>query len=456
VYILKKLIVLTLIMLIILPPVNAEAFWWLFAKNENQVNMGYLYINDISYDESGQDITLYRDFLEDGLIDIRGRALINKGQIGSVLISVDGKENWGNAKLSDDGAFQYYFKPEIGRTYEIYIEAMETGGRTNDADETFKTVTVSDKSYRDVIDERLSQIFAAYMERDSSRFMNYVSWDFVGGDLTLEQAINKDFSNFADIDINYNLVNLVLNNEGMFTAVLEFDRRVISFNDGQTLTDSGITEFVFNLEEDGPMLYSMNHPLIFGISDAANVASGVINSAENDQVIAVDDQGNIELKPVEEIIDDDYDDSGDDDDYTYESGEKYIASVIYDENGNWNNQGYLFSNSTILDNNFDGYCDFYIETNIIFLNEDVRVIKLDETDINNVTEVPASGYGPEWELPESYIIPNQCYALLLPDANYAVLLFEDVEEMNNDGDIGDELFRIKFYYKYRDDGGRQF
>ncbi len=442
-------------MLILLPPVNAEAFWWLFAKNENQVNMSYLFINDISYDESGQDITLYRDFLEDGLIDIRGRAVINKGQIGSVLISVDGKKNWENAKLSDDGAFQYYFKPEIGRTYEIYIEAMETGGRTNDADETLKTVTVSDKSYRDVIDERLSQIFAAYMERDSNRFMDYVSWDFVGGDLVLEQAINKDFSNFADIDINYNLVNLALNNEGMFNAVLEFDRRVISFGDGQTLTDSGITEFVFNLEEDGPMLYSMNHPLIFGISDAANVASGVINSAENDQIISVDDQGNIELKPVEDIIEDDYDDddSGDDDDdddYTYESGEKYIYG-----GSSYSSLGYRFSDGAFIDGQPyqpDPTVDFFMETNIIFVSEDVRVIKLNETDINNVTEVPASGYVTEWELPENCTIPEQCYALLLPDGNYAVLLYEETEFISEE----DSLFRIKFYYKYRDDGGRQF
>jgi hypothetical protein len=97
-------------------------------------------------------------------------------------------------------------------------------------------------------------------------------------------------------------INLSLNERGMFSVTLQFNRRVISSKDGQTLTDSGLTKFVFNLEDNGPMLYSMSYPIIFGISDASNVASGVINSAENEQIIAVDNDGNIDLKPIEEIV----------------------------------------------------------------------------------------------------------------------------------------------------------
>ena len=454
----RKIIILCLVLTIVLLPIKADAFWWLFGKSEDEVSLTYLYISGISYDESGEEITLYRDLLEDDLINIRGRAVIRKGQIGSVLVSVDGKESWESAELSEDGAFQYYFRPEPGQSYEIYIEAMETAGRINDVDGTYKRVNISESDYQQVIDERLAEIFTAYEMRDSTGFMDYVSWDFVGGEIVLEQALNKDFRNFADIAVDYQVVNMAVNEKGMISVVVNYSRRLISNNDGSTLKDSGITEFIFNLEDRGPVLYSMSHPLIFGVSDAVNVASGVINSAENEEVIAVDDDGNIGYKTIDEIVYEEEMDGGSEEEPepNYESGEKYIASVIYDENGNWHNQGYRFSDSTILDNNFDGYCDFYIETNIIFLNTDVRVIKLNETDINNVKEVPASGYGPEWELPENYIIPNQCYALLLPDGNYSVLFFEDVEEMDNDGNIGDELFRIKFHYKYRDDGGRQF
>jgi hypothetical protein len=293
-------------------------------------------------------------------------------------------------------------------------------------------------------------------------FMEYVSWDFVGGDVILEQALNKDFSNFADIAIEYNLINLAINNDGMISIVLQYDRRLISNNDGSTLADSGLTEFVFNLEEQGPVLYSMSQPLIFGVSDAANVASGVINSAENEQVIAVNDQGNIELKSIDEIVNETAEmnnedgNSGGSEIPAYESGEKSIASVFNDENGNWYNQGYRFSDGQILER-FAGYCDFYIETNIIFLNDDVRVLELNETDINNVTELPETGYVEQWDLPYG-ITWDICYGLSLPDGNYAVVYFEEAEEVNSeyDADIGEVFYRIRFKYKYRDDGGRQF
>lgn len=458
----KNFIIILLIMLMIFCPLEAEAFWWLFGKNQDQVNISYLYINGISYDESGQEITLYQDLLEDGLINIQGRAVIRKGTIGSVLVSIDGKETWDSAELSDDGAFQYYFSPEIGREYEIYIEAMETAGRTNEVDETYKKVIVSESNYQQVIEERLAEMFTAYEMQNINSFMEYVSWDFVGGDVILEQALNKDFSNFADIAIEYNLINLAINNDGMISIVLQYDRRLISNNDGSTLADSGLTEFVFNLEEQGPVLYSMSYPLIFGVSDASNVASGVINSAENEQVIAVDDQGNIELKSIDEIVNEtaemnnEDDNSGGSEMPAYESGEKSIASVFNDENGNWYNQGYRFSDGQILER-FTGYCDFYIETNIIFLNDDVRVLELNETDINNVTELPETGYVEQWDLPYG-ITWDICYGLSLPDGNYAVVYFEEAEEVNSeyDADIGEVFYRIRFKYKYRDDGGRQF
>lgn len=485
----RKHIIIFMIMLIFLTSINAEAFWWLFGKSVDEVQLTYLYINKLSYDQSEDNITLFRDYLEDGLITIRGRAVINKGQIGSVMVSLDGKETWNSAEISDDGAFQYSFKPETGRTYEMYIEVMETAGRTNDVDQTYKAVTVSELSYEDVINNRLAEIFAAYMERDTYQFMNFVSWDFVGGDLVLEQALNKDFSSFADIDIEYDIINLSLNAEGMIAAVLEFDRRVISIQEGKTLTDSGITEFVFKLEEDGPVLYSMSHPLIFGISDAARVGSGLINSAENDQVIAVDEEGNINLKPVEEIasdtindgIDDESDDGSDNDsddnetepDYVY--GERNLSHIQtgYEPNYSENYQAYRFSDDTVLDqdwddieNPYDGPIDLFVAFAPdtagggyeLAVDPAVGYIRLNETNINNVDEVPAAGYNYESD-PFSLgysMEAGRCYALKLRDGNYAIAYYERFEILEADTDTGKFHERTTLYFKYRDDGGRQF
>ena len=423
---------------------QVEAFWWLFGKSVNQVNLSYLYINGISYDESGENITLYQDLLKEGLVNIRGRARINKGRIGSVRVSIDGKESWEQAELSEDGAFQYYFRPQIGEEYEIYIEAMETAGRTNDIEETYKVVTVSQKNYQSVIAERIAEMFNAYMQRDATKFMEYVSWDFIGDDVVLEQALYQDFNNFADIDIRYNIVNQVVSDEGRFTTVLEYDRRLIATNDAQTLSDSGLTKFSFKLEDNGPMLYSMSHPLIFGLSDADNLGSGVINSAENAEIIAVDDSGNIALKDISEIVSNNPEDNS--------PGEIYESGTITLENKN-GNQGYSFSDGAILavSGPSPTNVDFYTGEGLIWLPVEVGFYYLNESNIDNVTEVPAADSG-EY-IPGDTLMVGECYALLLRDNTYVVISYEE-EELIQEGD--DSYLRSEFRYKYRDDGGREF
>ncbi len=471
----KKTIILCLLLTIILLPVQAEAFWWLFGKTKDEVNLTYLYINGISYDESGEEITLYRDLLAEGFINIRGRAVIRNGQIGSVLISVDGKENWESAELSEDGAFQYYFRPELGQSYDIYIEAMETAGRINDVDASYKRVTVSESNYQQVINERLAELFAAYEMRDSSAFMDYVSWDFVGSDIVLEQAINKDFRNFADIEIDYNIVNMAVNNEGMLSTVIEYRRRLIANNDGSTLTDSGITEFIFNLEDRGPVLYSMSHPLIFGVSDAVNVASGAINSAENDEVIAVDGRGNLEYKTMDEIIyEEEIDESGEKEEPEYRYGQVYLSYIVTENNGDYSTiyQGYNFSLDTVLDTYTypGGQPDVGVGDDpgagdgegtigyTLVVMPDIGHIMLAESNIDNVTEVPADGYSYEiHDYNGAYRMePGKCYALKLRDGNYAVVYFNEFEIVIDNEATGEYQESTTLYYKYRDDGGRQF
>ena len=55
----KKLAVFLIVSALLLGMAgSSEAFWWLFGQTKDEVSMSYLFINDISFDESG-DVVLY-------------------------------------------------------------------------------------------------------------------------------------------------------------------------------------------------------------------------------------------------------------------------------------------------------------------------------------------------------------------------------------------------------------
>ena len=252
----KQMAILMAAMLLMMIPTNAEAFWWLFGRTQDEVHFSYLYINNTPYDESQESITLYKDFMPDGLVHIRGRALAGRRKIGSVMVSLDGKETWQEAMLSDNGAFEFSFKPEIGHPYQVYVEAMETAGRTNDVDETFRIVTVSESDIRSRVVDTLNRLFDAYTSRNTRGFMELVSPYFTGDRLLLEQAVNKDFRFFDDIQVRHSLESVSTDSEGRAFALVSYTRSVVASADGKTYRDNGLTGFSFN-PEDGELKISM-------------------------------------------------------------------------------------------------------------------------------------------------------------------------------------------------------
>jgi len=220
----------------------------------------------------------------------------------------------------------------------------------------------------------------------------------------------------------------------------------------------------------------MDHPLIFGISDAQNIASGAINSAENNQIISVDSEGNVELKDIEDIV-------NDTDEEEMDEGSEVDLSYIVTKIGGYYGyyepiwQGYNFSTDTVMDLDWDsdgyyggapdvavgddpgsgggeGHGDEIGSTLVV--ESDIGHIMLAESDIKNVTEVPADGYSYEiHEYNGAYRMePGKCYALKLRDGNYAVVYFDGFETIKETADEFQETTTL--YYKYRNDGGRQF
>jgi hypothetical protein len=131
--------------------------------------------------------------------------------------------------------------------------------------------------------------------------MNLVDEDFAGDFNLLDRAIRKDFSAFDALNLRYTLNNVVSSSKGKVYVALSYNRQVTSTRSGQTLTDQGLTEIIFNLNNKMAKVIAMKNPLIFGLSDASNVGTGTVNSNQNDQILITDEMGNMQLANVSQV-----------------------------------------------------------------------------------------------------------------------------------------------------------
>ena len=303
----NKFKILLLPILLVFAFTNANAKWWIFGQNESSVDISYLYINSLSFDSTKKELVISKDSLDNGYIHIRGKANAGSSNIGRVLITLDGKKTWQKAKLTGDGAFDFSFKPELNKKYNIYVQILDTTGKSNDMEDTHKIISVSNKNMREIVQASLNHLKQAYSNEDFSGFMKYVSGDFTGDDTTLELALRKDFTVFDNIQINFT-INSIAYQDGRYMVSVSFNRSLESAKDGKVYTDSGITEFSFVDGKNGAMLYSMKNPLIFGLSDASEVADGSVVTTENTKVITTDSTGDISKKSIVDIVNNTEDD----------------------------------------------------------------------------------------------------------------------------------------------------
>ena len=269
----------------------ADAKWWIFGKSGGEVGLKYLYVNKISVDETGPRIKVFKETLgSEGLIKITGKASVGKGAVGSVRISLDDKATWTDVKFAENGTFEHAFKPEQGKTYLMLVEVTDTAGKTNKPEETRKELSLSDENIQAKVRETLDALFAAYNREDLPRFLANVGENFAGDKAILDRAVKRDFDALSAINLRYTLNNVAAGAQGRIFVSVTYNRMVLVNKTGATSTDSGATEFVFDMNEGRLSLYSMKQPLMFGLSDS-EVATGVVLGGGEGLVI--NDSGDI-------------------------------------------------------------------------------------------------------------------------------------------------------------------
>ena len=421
----------------------AEAKWWIFGQGNNEVNINYLYINKNSFDEAQQKIVLYKETLPNGIAKITGKASVRSGRIGLVQISKDNQATWESAKLSDNGAFEYDFTPEIGKTYDVLIKVIDTTGKTNKIEETHKQIEVSDQNISQLVRETLDGMIKAYEIENPGQFMTYVNPDFAGDAAMLDYAIRKDFNAFDYIKLQYFLNNVVTDASGKTFVSINYIRTVVSTKSGQTYTDRGATELVFKNDQGKPKVLNMKNPLIFGLSDAGNVATGTIASGTNESMLLVDESGNVDAKPFRDAI-------------IIIENNSDLASSVY-ESGSFsldNGEAFAFATESVT-NNWGGtpgnvfilgdpILGIYLAAGGPWLGPGTRgLIDLGVSSINSITQAPASGYVDTDKKLDDII--GHCFAFKLSDGKYAIVKVVSYSPST-----------AHFQYKYQPDGSRNF
>lgn len=287
----KKLLILAATILTLAGA--ADAKWWIFGKSGGEVGLKYLQINKIAADETGPKTKVFREMLPaDGLIRITGRASTGKSSVGSVRISLDDKATWTDVKFADNGAFEHSFRPEPGKTYVLLVEITDTAGKTNKVEETRKEITLSEENIQARVREALDAMFDAYNKENLPKFMGSVGENFTGDKAILERAVKRDFDALSNINMRYTLNNVAAGAQGRVFVSVTYNRMVFVNKTGASNTDSGSTEFVFDSKEGKLSLFSMKQPLMFGLSDAENVATGTVLGG-NGEMLVLDDSGNL-------------------------------------------------------------------------------------------------------------------------------------------------------------------
>lgn len=442
-----------LILVIFLLPGNASAFWWLFGKSEAEVETRYLYLNNIAFSETGSKVVFYRDMLPNGVITIRGQAAAGRNKIGSVRITTDDKNTWVDVRVSDNGTFEYSFRPEVGKTYKVYLEITDTTGKTNKINDTFKEITVSSMNIQAVVKDALDRLMAAYQNENPAEFMSFVADDFAGDRTLLDKAIRKDFLLFDKIYLRYILNNVVSDATGKVIASITFNRSVFSTRTGKILTDNGMTEFTFKLGERSLRLWAMKLPLIFGLSDAENVATGVTNIGTNEPVIVVDSRGNVATQGYRDYVTQVQ--SG----ATTEIGSKNLTSSCTHGGATpgCNLQGLFFADGSVVTNPTNPDLLVGIQpgfppnppTVSIMLKHGSEIKDLGIMRIESVTSVPTTGYTyPEiWDAGSKV---GHCFAVKLPDGKYAAFEIANVTNLSVGGTAA---YRVNIKYKYQPTAG---
>ena len=229
------------------------------------IRLEYLYINKKMMPGTEKQVTFFRELLPGGKVSIAGK-VAGTEKVKAIEVSIDSKSTWRKVKVAQDNTFRYSFKAQKGTTYGLFIRITDAKGKTNNIDNTFKGITILDRSVYNAVRDVLDRMIDAYQGKVSGSFMSYVNDSFTGEKIEYDRSIRNDFSTLHDISIRYTLNNVTPDYKDKIFVSLNFNRSYTVIKTGRRGNDQGSTTMIFTLDNGKLSLHSVRGQPLFGFT----------------------------------------------------------------------------------------------------------------------------------------------------------------------------------------------
>lgn len=288
---------LLVLLLLLVWPGSAAAQWWRFGTDAAEPVFTELLFNQVQALDAERVLELDRDDLDGNRLIVRGRVEIGEGRIGRVEASLDAGSSWVEIPFNERGLFAFEFTPEFERSYPFRIRALSTTGvSSNELDHVFDLI-VARSSAQEMVAQAFQRLIDRYQARDHSGFMAGVADDFVGNASALDSALSSDFRLFDGIRIQPT-IRRISGQAGRYQVNFQFNRQVRAVRTGELFSDRSVSSMIFVRRPEGYLLQEMASPLIFGLSDAAELATFDEAEAAGSEILQVDADGGIDKRPL--------------------------------------------------------------------------------------------------------------------------------------------------------------
>ena len=275
----KRIMGIFFVGLVFLTYINpAQAKWWIFGKTEDIPEIVNLFVGgvDVTNMES-RGLFLDASNLEAGGVVIKGFVAPGEAPAAVVKISLDGGGNWEDINIQQN-SFVHQFEPVEGQEYHLQFKVMDTLGKESDVRDIRPfTLIYRNVSLNEVANEILREAAQAYLNKNLSKFMSFVSDSFTGDIFALENALQSDFRLYDTTSLDLTLQQITKTGDQV-KIIIEYNWQGVEKSTGEIIdSERGTTGYTLKQEQGGYHIITMDDPIIFGISRASDFSTGGLN-----------------------------------------------------------------------------------------------------------------------------------------------------------------------------------
>jgi len=237
-------------------------------------------INSYSLSNARGDVVLTRDEVPQSTFTLTGR-LSTLQRASKILISVDGGRSWNELALSESFSYAFNPMPDMPYQFVMRIQTVDQDDFKFDLLAGVSSVIYKNISFKEVILEAIKAIAEAYERADIAGFSRYISRDFLGQRVFLEEGVRFDFDMFTDIRLTI-YINRIESRPDMHVVETSWQKTQVPRKTGQQQRTTGRTTFIFVLEDGIMKIKNLRGDLLYAtlspeIAQASGLSSTVVN-----------------------------------------------------------------------------------------------------------------------------------------------------------------------------------